>query len=112
MQITQTTSGSASVLTLLGDLDSFTVANLKEQLQRLFDRGEYKVIIDLGSVDFIDSAGLGHLVSSLKICMHNSGDLLLVRPNDAIQDLLRISKLWDVFKVFDSVEVAAATFAE
>jgi anti-sigma B factor antagonist len=97
---------------VIGDLDSFNVSYLKEQIQRLFDRGDYKIIIDLNSVDFIDSAGLGNLVSSLKVCMHNSGDLLIVGPNDTILDLLRITKLRDVFKVCKTVEEAAAVFKE
>lgn len=112
MQINQSTSGSASVLALIGDLDSFNVSYLKEQLQRLFDNGSYKIIIDLTSVDFIDSAGLGTLVSSLKLCMHNSGDLLLVGLNDTILDLLRITKLMDIFKIFKTVEEASAAFEE
>jgi len=110
VQITQTTFGPASVLTLIGDLDSFNVSYLKEQLQRLFDRGDYKVIIDLNNVDFIDSAGLGNLVSSLKLCMNNSGDLVLVGPNDTVLDLLRITRLRDVFKIFKTIEDAAAAF--
>jgi anti-sigma B factor antagonist len=112
VQITQTTSGPASVLTLIGDLDSFNVSYLKEQFQRLFDRGDYKVIVDLNGVDFIDSAGLGNLVSSLKVCLNNAGDLFLVGPNDSVLDLLRITRLRDVFKVCKTVEEAAAAFKE
>jgi anti-sigma B factor antagonist len=95
----------------MGDLDSFSVNYLKEKLSRLFESGNYKVVIDLVHVEFIDSAGLGYLVSALKICMNHSGDLTLVHPNEAIQDLLKITKLKDIFKVFDSVEAAAAIFS-
>jgi len=112
MQIDQTTSGPATVLSLTGDLDSFSVNYLKERLTRLFDDGVYRIVINLTHVDFIDSAGLGQLVSALKICYHHSGGIVLVGPNETIIDLLRITKLKDVFKVAESVEDAATLLEE
>lgn len=112
MKINQSTTDSVVILAITGDLDSFSVSYLKEHLQKLLNNDQYRIVIDLSSVDFIDSAGLGHLVSCLKVCMHNSGDLVLAGPNDPIKDLLRITKLMDIFKVFDTVEEALATFPE
>lgn len=112
MKIDQSITDSVVILAITGDLDSFSVSYLKEHLQKLFNNDQHRIIIDLSSVDFIDSAGLGHLVSCLKVCMHNSGDLLLAGPNDSIKDLLRITKLVDIFKVFDTVEEASTFFPE
>lgn len=112
MKINQSITDSVVILAITGDLDSFSVAYLKEHLKKLFNNDQHRIIIDLSSVDFIDSAGLGHLVSCLKVCMHNSGDLLLAGPNDSIKDLLRITKLMDIFKVFDTVEDASTSFPE
>lgn len=112
MKINQSITDSVVILAITGDLDSFSVSYLKEHLQKLFNDDQYRIIIDLSSVDFIDSAGLGHLVSCLKVCMHNSGDLLLAGPNDPIKDLLRITKLKDIFKVFETVEEASTSFPE
>ena len=112
MKINQSITDSVVILAISGDLDSFSVSYLKEYLQKLLNNDQFRIVIDLSSVDFIDSAGLGHLVSCLKICMHNSGDLVLASPNDPIKDLLKITKLMDIFKVFNSVEEATATFKE
>ena len=111
MQITEKTIDQATVLTLTGDLDSFSSAYLKEHIGRLFEQGVYKIVIDLSSVGFVDSAGLGQLVGALKMCFHHGGNLVLVGANEAVTDLLRLTKLDTVFKVFDSVDEAVASFS-
>lgn len=113
MQINQTTSEPATVLSLTGDLDSFSSNYLKEHISRLFDEGTYKIIIDLHEVGFVDSAGLGQLVGALKMCFHHGGNLVLVGANEAVTDLLHLTKLDTVFKVFDTVEDAVeAVFSQ
>lgn len=111
MQITEKTIDQATVLTLTGDLDSFSSGYLKEHINRLFEQGVYRLVIDLSSVGFVDSAGLGQLVGALKMCFHHAGNLVLVGTNEAVTDLLRLTKLDTVFKVFDSVDEAAASFS-
>ena len=81
-------------------------------MNRLFDAGQYNIIIDLTSVMFVDSAGLGQLVSALKMAVHHGGDLILVKPNESVLDLLRITKLDTIFRKFDSVEDALAVFPQ
>ena len=110
MQIDQTTHESVVVLTLTGDLDSFSANYLKEHLGRLFSEGKYEIVVDLTHVDFVDSAGLGQLVSALKLCVHHQGNLMLVGANESITDLLHITKLDTVFRIHDSVDDAVASF--
>ena len=112
MQIDQSKNGSVAVLTLTGDLDSFSSIYLKERLGKLFTDSTYEVIIDLNMVDFVDSAGLGQLVSALKMCVHHKGNLMLVGVNKSIMDLLKITKLDTVFRIYDSVEDAVAGFTD
>ena len=108
MQIDEFQKGSTLVFKLTGDLDSFSVAILKERMNRNFETGNYSLVIDLSNVEFMDSAGLGQLVAGLKYCIHNGGDLVLVGINDTIRELLRITKLDTVFKVYQSEEDALA----
>ncbi len=110
MQIDQSIGEQTTVLTLSGDLDSFSVNYLKEHLTKLFNGEVYEIIIDLTNVEFVDSAGLGQLVSALKMCVHNNGNLILVGVNESITDLLRITKLDTVFSILDTVEEAVASF--
>ncbi len=108
MQIDKSTIDNAAVLALNGDLDSFSVSNLKERFNRLFDEGVYNIVVDLSNVGFMDSAGLGQLVSGLKMCFHHSGNLMLVGANESIKNLLQITKLDTVFRVYETVDEAVA----
>jgi anti-sigma B factor antagonist len=110
LEIQQETIGNALCLTLIGDLDSFSVNSLRERINRLFDSGQYNIVVDLNGVNFVDSAGLGQLVAALKMAVHHGGDLVLVKPNDSVKELLRITKLDTVFRRFDTAEGAASVF--
>ena len=110
MEIDTSTEGPATVLSLDGYLDSFSVNYLKETFSKLFDEGNYKIIVNLTDVGFVDSAGLGQLVSALRMCIHHNGNVFLVGTNDSINDLLKITKLDTVFKIFDTVEEAEGAF--
>ena len=67
-------------------------------------------MVDLTNVDFVDSAGLGQLVSALKLCVHHNGNLMLVGVNDSITDLLKITKLDTVFRIYNTVDEAVEGF--
>ena len=110
MEIGTTTAGPATVLNLDGYLDSFSVNYLKDSFNKLFDKGIYKVIVNLTTVGFVDSAGLGQLVSALRMCVHHNGNVVLVGTNESITDLLKITKLDTVFKIYDTVEEATEAF--
>ena len=112
MTIEQTLHGTVTVLSLTGDLDSFSTNYLKEQLGKLFADSKYEIVIDLKNVDFVDSAGLGQLVSALKLCVHHQGNLMLVGANESITDLLRITKLDTVFRAYETNEEAVAGFED
>ena len=110
MQIDQSTNGNVAVLKLAGDLDSFSSNYLKEQLSKLFSGSKFEIVVDLTNVDFVDSAGLGQLVNALKLCIHHHGNLVLVGANSSITDLLRITKLDTVFRIYESAEEAVSGF--
>lgn len=110
MQIDQSKIGEVTVITLNGDLDSNSGGNLKERFGKLFNEGVYEIVVDLRQVPFMDSAGLGHLVNALKMCVHHKGNLMLVGANESIVDLLRITRLDTIFRVYDSPEEAAVAF--
>jgi len=110
VDITTSKSGPATILTLDGYLDSFSVNFLKETFNRLFEESIYNVIVDLSSVGFVDSAGLGQLVSALRMCIHHKGNVILVGVNESVVDLLRITKLDTIFKIYDNLEDAVESF--
>jgi anti-sigma B factor antagonist len=83
---------------------------LHDKLHELIENGKKKVIIDLAKVEWMNSTGLGILISSLTTLRNNQGELKLANVTDKIQSLLTITKLVTVFEAFDSVDDAIKSF--
>jgi anti-sigma B factor antagonist len=72
--------------------------------------GTAKIVIDLGSVDYIDSGGLGILVGLHLSANNRGGDIKLVSPTQRVQDVLRRTKLNTIFSVYQTTDEALAAF--
>lgn len=83
---------------------------LHDLLHDLIDQGRKSVVIDLGKVDWMNSTGLGLLISGLTTLRKSGGELKLANVTDKIQSLLTITKLVTIFKSFDSVDEAVKSF--
>jgi anti-sigma B factor antagonist len=83
---------------------------LRDQLQEFIKQDKLKVVIDLGGVDWMNSTGLGILISGLTTMRNNKGELKLANVTDKIQSLLTITKLITVFEAHDSVAEALESF--
>ena len=75
---------------------------LRDALQKLLNRGERKFVMNLEHVDYIDSAGLGELITGFTTVRAQGGQLKLLKLTHRIHDLLQITKLLTVFDSFDS----------
>jgi anti-sigma B factor antagonist len=83
---------------------------LHDNLHELISQGKKKVVIDLAKVDWMNSTGLGILISGLTTMRNNGGELKLANVTEKIQSLLTITKLITVFETFESVDQAVASF--
>ena len=83
---------------------------LHDKLHEIMDQGKRHVVIDLARVDWMNSTGLGILISSYTTLRNNSGELKLANVTDKIQSLLTITKLVTVFDAHDSVDEAVGAF--
>ncbi len=83
---------------------------LHDLLHKLIDEGKNKVVLDLSKVDWMNSSGLGILISGLTTVRRAGGELRLAQVTDKIQSLLTITKLITIFKAYDSVEEAIQSF--
>lgn len=83
---------------------------LHDLLHDLIDQGKKNVVIDLGKVDWMNSTGLGLLISGLTTLRKSGGELRLANVTDKIQSLLTITKLVTIFKSFDTVDEAITSF--
>jgi anti-sigma B factor antagonist len=85
-------------------------AAVREVVRDLLAKGRKKILLDLSDVDYIDSSGLGSLVSAFTSVRNDGGALKLVYLTKKVQDLLQMTRLFTVFEVFDDESAALASF--
>ena len=83
---------------------------LHDKLHEYIDQGKKNVVVDLGKVDWMNSTGLGILISGYTTLRNHDGVLKLANVTDKIQSLLIITKLAPVFEAYDSIEEAINSF--
>ena len=83
---------------------------LRTAIRRLLEDGKKKILLNLAGVGYIDSSGIGELVSSYTAINNAQGQLKLLSLTQKLQDLLTITKLLTVFDTFDSEEEALNSF--
>ena len=90
------------------------VSNISDDFRKLVnglvDRGKTRLVLDMGKTEFMDSSGLGALVSRIAAARANQGDVRLAAPSPQILNLLEITHLDKVFKCFDHVDSAVKSF--
>jgi anti-sigma B factor antagonist len=102
-------AGDWSIVEVKGEVDLYTAPRLKERLNELTGSGRSRIAVNLESVEFLDSTGLGVLIGALKRCREAGGTLALAAPREPVRKVLSITGLDRVFPVHDSVEQATAT---
>jgi anti-sigma B factor antagonist len=80
-------------------------------LQKMINLNKNKVIIDLAEVEWINSLGLGLLISGLTTMRNNNGDLKLTRVAEKVESLLVLTRLITAFESYDTVDDALASFS-
>lgn len=103
LNISERQAGDVTILDLNGKITigEGSVA-LRSAIRRLLGEGKSKILLNLGQVGYIDSSGIGELVSSFTTVNRENGQLKLLNLTQKVQDLLAITKLLTVFDTFDS----------
>ncbi len=83
---------------------------LHDKLYEYIEQDKKKVVVDLGKVDWMNSTGLGILISGYTTLRNNGGELKLANVTEKIQSLLTITKLVTVFDAYDTVDQAIQSF--
>jgi len=83
---------------------------LRDMVRDLIGKGERKILLNLGDVTYIDSSGIGELVSAFTTVRNQGGELKLLKLTKKVHDLLQITKLYTVFDVKDDEAAAIGSF--
>jgi len=86
-------------------------STFRDTIRDLAAKGNKKVLLNLGEVTYIDSSGIGELVSGFTTVTNHGGVLKLLGLNKRVKDLLQITKLYTVFEVFDEESSAIRSFS-
>src|ERR1700751_1044226 len=109
--ISERTAGDVTILDLSGKITiGEGSVKLREKVRQLLNDGKKKVLLNLGDVSYVDSSGIGELVSSYTTTNHNGGQLKLLNQTKKIHDLLTITKLLTVFESYDDEGQAVSSF--
>jgi len=83
---------------------------LRDTVRELIGKGDKRILLNLGDVTYIDSSGIGELVSAFTTVRNQGGELKLLKLTKKVHDLLQITKLYTVFDIKDDEAVAIASF--
>lgn len=111
MQIHQNTNGEVLIVRPLEKrIDAATATEFKEKMSEWIGAGNRRIVLNLADVDFIDSSGLGAIVSSLKR-IGTEGDLVICAVRETVMSLFRLTRMNRVFDIFPSEMEAIAALS-
>ena len=113
MTIITRQAGDVAIVDISGRIvlgeESAAIRNLVFDLT---SKGHKKILFNLGDVTYIDSSGLGHLVSAFTSVRKQGGELKLLNLTKKVQDVMQITKLYTVFDIMDDEAAAVRSFAQ
>jgi anti-sigma B factor antagonist len=110
MEIRQKTINHVEVLSLEGRLDASSARDVKEKVGSLSRENRINLVMDMAGVDFIDSSGLGSLVSVLRTVNKLGGDIKISALQDQVRAVFELTRLHRIFAIYDDSTAAAMSF--
>ena len=110
MEILEERIDEIDVLGLTGRLDASSAKGLKEKVGALVREKRLNLVIDMAAIDFIDSSGLGSLVSSLRSANKLGGDIKIASLQDQVRAIFELTRLHRIFEIFNDRDAAVKSF--
>lgn len=110
LKITARTVNGVLILDLQGTYyfpDDYVLA---DTVKKHLDRGQERILLNLEQVDWMSSTGIGDLVSCIKRTAEKGGNLKLLNPSERVHDLLVMTRLAEVFEIFEDEDEALGSF--
>lgn len=111
--ISEERTGSAqpvSILTLRGTIETTNASGLEETLERIVDEKCYRIVVDLGAVTYISSAGWGIFISEIKRIRRNAGDIKLAAMKPEVREVFDLLEFGNILKPFERTSDAIKDF--
>jgi anti-sigma B factor antagonist len=105
-------SGSVSIVDVSGRLTSFETGALRDSISRLLKQGHKDIILNLTDLQYLDSSGIGELARVYVSVVKQSGQMKVIGLSSKIEEVLKITHLYQVFPEFPDEETALGSFPE
>ncbi|HON79099.1 MAG TPA: STAS domain-containing protein [Spirochaetota bacterium] len=110
MDINKRAKDDIVLLDITGEIDLYNAPEIKDIINKLIEEQKYNVIINLEKVSYIDSSGIGALISSLSNLKKYQGGLKIINVYASVRKVFELTKLTSFFEIFDSEEDALSSF--
>lgn len=111
MRIEERNDGPALIIAVKDErIDSRNAGDLNQKIRDSINAGQRWIVLDIGDVEFVDSSGLGSIVSALKL-FGDDGDLLISGARQPVLALFKLTRMDKVFRLFATSAEASATAA-
>jgi anti-anti-sigma factor len=111
MEITTKKYKHCDLLCLQGKVDSYTAPDLTKAIEAINQNGQFKIVLDLGKLEYMSSAGFRALLIGQRNCKrYNRGEVVLAAVPKKIMDALELTGFTPLFRVFDDVTAAVGSF--
>jgi len=99
-----------TVIRVAGYLDAHTFEQLEETISDLFNKSQYRLIVDLSKVEYISSAGAGVFIGALSEAQEHNGNIVLMNPTPNVREVFDLLGLTQIFQVVNTQKEALAAF--
>jgi anti-sigma B factor antagonist len=105
-------AGPISLLDVAGWLTSFEIGALRDSISRLLKQGRKNIVLNLSGLEYLDSSGIGELARVYVSVVKADGQMKVVGLSPKVEEILKITQLYQVFPEFPSEEAALKSFPE
>ncbi len=110
MEITAKENNNIVILDIEGEIDLYNAPTLKDMIKKYMNEQKYNIIINLAKVSYIDSSGIGALISSLSNLKKYQGGLKITNVRGSVKKVFELTKLTNFFEIYEEEDEAINSF--
>lgn len=99
------------ILDVNGEIDLYNAPEIKESISKLIERQKFNIVVNLANVSYIDSSGIGALISSLSNLKKFNGTMKIINLSGSVRKVFELTKLTSFFEIYDSEAEAGEAFS-
>jgi len=95
-----------TLLKLNGFLDAYTYSEFERIISDLFEKRQFRIIVDISNLNYISSAGAGVFIGAFAVAQENHGTIIVVKPQSSVKEVFDLLGLSQIFPIYDTVDDA------